>query len=105
MNRIELDSGVILEYEHVPIIASSNPIIGAKYFTKLYLVNSNGNKYPLGEWDAKLDEDEVKLRFIELISVNQERQYGTQRPMLRRELPRLSKGTTNRGISGSILNR
>src|SRR5688500_320215 len=97
--RVEINDRVEAFYEHVPIIASANPITGTKYLTKVWLGN-----YLIGEVDEKLDDEQVKARVIELMQVNQERQYGTQRTLLRRDLPRRSQlGQTSRGITGSIL--
>lgn len=92
-----------LEYEHIPIYASGNVLTGTKYYTKLYVL-SNGGRYFIGEIDEKADEFTIKARVEELLNVYKERQYGTQRSIFRKELPK-TRHKYNRGISGSIIHK
>lgn len=106
MFTVQVNSRTTLEYEHVPINHSANVVTGIKYFTKIYLPTGDGKRYFLGEADEKLDEEQVKARFEEIMYAKRERQYGTQRPLLRKDLSPISaRGRVNRGIDGSILNR
>lgn len=101
--QIQYNEYTTLEYTHEPILASSNQLTGTKYITKLYLVEGN-KKYMLGEWDEKLDEENIKLRFAESMNTRREQQYGSHRGMLRKNLPK-QRSTLNRGIAGSIVQR
>lgn len=78
-------NNITLAFEHIPLVNSGNVLVGAKYITRLYLVEG-GRKYNAGEWDGKLEEAEVKARFEEIINSKQERSYGTQRTPFRKEL-------------------
>lgn len=91
MKEIDINDRVRVAYEYEPIYASANLITGTKYFTKLYIL-SNGNKYFMGEWDEKLDEDQIKARFTEHIKGKQEQQYGTRRSIFRRDLQPKERG-------------
>lgn len=85
MEYIKYNEQVILGYEHEPIYASANAILGTKFRTKVYLIQGR-SRYPLGTEDGKLDEETIKDRFTETIGIERERQYGQQTGMLRKEL-------------------
>lgn len=103
MNLIQYNDQTTLGFEHVPILASSNVVTGTKYYTKIYLIQGS-SRYPIGESDDQLDEFGVKELFSSTMNMYKERQYGTQRPLLRRDLPRRSQvGQVSRGITRSIL--
>lgn len=106
MPKFMYSDNVELEYEHIPIIASANAITGTRYRTRLFIY-SGQNKYTLGEFDGKLDEELIKLNFEEIIRTKQERQYGQQSTVLRKDLSpkrdRTKVGSATQQISHSGL--
>lgn len=85
MNEIQYNDFITLKYEYIPVYATASLSLGTKYKTKIYTV-SRGNNYPIGEENGKLDEEMIKLRYEEMMTMNRERNYGQFTQTLRKDL-------------------
>lgn len=85
MNTVIYNEHTTLAYEHERIIGSNNAITGPRYFTKVYLLTPTA-RYPMGQMDGQLDDEQVKMMFGETVRVNHDNQYGQQTTLLRKDL-------------------
>lgn len=96
METFQYNDATKLGFKWTPIYASSNAITGTKFVTEIYLIQGS-NQYPLGQFDGKLLEEDISFRFGEIIKQGQERSYGQQETVLRKNL----QSRRDRGRTGS----
>lgn len=101
---VTLEGGAQLKVVYKKVAGSGNAIVGAKYRTHVYLMNGS-SQYDMGWEDGKLDTEEVKARFEQIVRSNQERMYGQQGTLLRRELPRRREQASERVQSATLRTR
>lgn len=85
MKQLKYNDETALEYEYIRIVGSGTPLNSTRYFTKVYLLSGTG-KYQIGELDGEATEEEIKASFRDVVETSVDRKYGTQRPLLRRDL-------------------
>lgn len=103
MGRFTTALGADLEYEHA-LVRPGNSLTPARYRTKVYMWQGR-SRYELGAIDGKLDEEAVETYLIDTLSTEQERSYGQQNTLLRRELAPRRQVNPAVAAGGSIASR